>query len=131
MSTDWIPLAEGEYRVERAILLGADPSAVELERPLLRVHTGRAGVRYMNGRAFVRNTLVVALLEECDDLDLAIDLGGEFKFLLRAPEINAGKVFSPHIKSVLHFMPQKPWEQIDPQTFGRMLEQLRFLSPGS
>jgi hypothetical protein len=69
----------------------------------------------------------VELLEENDDLDLILDFGGEFKYRLKTPEISAGKVFSPNVKSSIQFTPSTPWHQIPESEFDVLLSQLKFL----
>ena len=72
----------------------------------------------------MRNILVVELLEDTGSLDILLDLGGEFTFLLEMPDIQAGKVFSPGIKSTLRFSPIGPWKQLSRKQFNRWLERL-------
>ena len=126
--SDWIPFDEGEYLVERAFLLAPDESAVFLEDAVVRVFLDRLGQRQMNGGCRVRNILMVRLMDEHDDMDLALDLGGEFKYILRDPVLKSGKVFSPNVKSSLQFYPRKPWEQVPEDDFEALWSRLKFLS---
>lgn len=126
--SDWIPFDEGEYLVERAFLIGSEESGVLLEDAVIRVFVDRAGRRQMSGGCRVRNILIVELLDEYDDIDLALDLGGEFKYLLRDPVIRSGKVFSADVKSTLQFFPKRPWEQITEKEFEALWSRLRFFS---
>jgi len=95
----WIPFAEGEYWVEKAYLMSSARTATPLEEAILEIYTGRDGIRRMRGSAKVKNAMVVELLEDNDDLHILIDLGEEFKYLMEHPELQAGKVFSPHVKA--------------------------------
>ena len=70
---------------------------------------------------------MVELLEENDDLDLILDFRGEFKYWLSKPKLSAGKVFSPNVKSSLHFIPTAPWRQITKFEFDLLLSQLKIL----
>ena len=126
--SDWIPFEEGEYLAEQAFLLGGDGSAVPLERVILRVFAGKTGLRRMDGHGRVRNVLMVQLLEDNDDIDLALDMGGEFKYILRDPVLKAGKVFSPDVRSVLHFIPTGPWEKVREEEFEALCSRLSILS---
>jgi hypothetical protein len=72
--------------------------------------------------------LMIELLEDNDDLDLLLDFGDEFKYCLKAPELNAGKVFSPSVKSTLWFAPTAPWEQIPQKDFADLISRLRMIS---
>lgn len=125
---DWIPFDEGEYLVERAFLLAPDGAAVLLEDAVIRVFFDRQGQRRMNGGCRIRNILLVELMDDHDHIHLALDLGGEFKYLLKDPTLQAGKVFSPDVKSTLQFAPQKPWEQLPGDEFEALWSRLKFLS---
>lgn len=125
---NWIPFAEGEYLVDQALLVTADDSAVEVEDVVVEIYADQRGLRYLNGRGRVRNILMIELLDDSDDLDLLLDFGTEFKYLLKEPNLQAGKVFSPDVKSVLRFTPQNPWRQIPQIEFEDLLSRLRILS---
>jgi hypothetical protein len=125
---NWIPFTEGEYRVEQALLVAGEDRAVSVEDVIVEVYSDRRGQRYLKGRGRVRNILMVELLEDSDDLDLLLDFGEEFKFLLKVPNLQVGKVFSPDVKSALQFTPKIPWHQIKQTEFGDILSRLHILS---
>ena len=124
---DWIPFENATYLAEQAFLVAADNNAALLEQTIINVYTGSGGKRSLSGTGLVRNILLVELLEENDDLDLILDFGGEFKYRLKTPELSAGKVFSPNIKSSIQFTPTAPWHQIPESEFDVFLSQLNFL----
>lgn len=126
--TQWIPFAEGEYLVDQAYLLAPDNSAAALENVIIEVYSDRQGKRHLKGHCRVRNMLMIELLEDNDDLDLLLDFGDEFKYRLKAPDLNAGKVFSPTAKSTLWFAPTTAWEQIPENEFVEFLSNLRLIS---
>jgi len=125
---NWIPFTEGEYLVEQALLVAGEDRAVSVEDVIVEVYSDRRGQRYLRGRGRVRNILMVELLEDTDDLDLLLDFGEEFKFLLKVPNLQVGKVFSPDVKSALQFTPKIPWRQIQQTEFGDILSRLHILS---
>jgi hypothetical protein len=125
---NWIPFSDGEYLVEQALLLAVEDRAVSVEDVIVEVYSDRQGRRYLKGRGRVRNILMVELLEDSDDLDLLLDFGEEFKFLLKEPNLQVGKVFSPDVKSALQFTPRIPWRQIQQTEFGEILSRLHILS---
>lgn len=125
---NWIPLGEGEYLVEQALLVAANASAVAVDDVVVEVYADQRGQRYLKGRGRVRNVLMVELLEDSDDLDLLLDFGDEFKFLLKEPILQAGKVFSPDVRSVLQFFPQTPWRQIPQTEFDDLMSRQRLLT---
>jgi hypothetical protein len=125
---EWIPFDEGKYRVERAFLITPDLKAAPLENAFIEVYTSRQGTRRLKGRSFVRNILIVHLLEESDEIDLILDLGGTYKYILKNPELEAGKVFSPNIKSTLQFSPGSPWKQIPQIEFENLISDLKLLT---
>ena len=124
----WIPFIEGEYLVDQAYLLAADESAAALEGVIIEVYSDRRGIRHLRGHCRVRNMSMIELLDDNDDLDLLLDFGDEFKYRLKAPELNAGKVFSPSAKSTLWFAPTLPWEQIPQKEFADLISRLRMIS---
>ncbi|MBT8367825.1 MAG: hypothetical protein KJP23_24290 [Deltaproteobacteria bacterium] len=125
---NWIPFAEGEYLVEQALLVADNHQAIFVEEAIVEVYSDQQGRRYLKGRGRVRNILMVELLDKSDDLDLLLDFGEEFKYLLKVPNLQSGKVFSPEVKSVLQFTPQSPWQQIPQDQFETLLSGLRILS---
>ena len=125
---NWIPFTEGEYLVEQALLVADNHQAIFVEEAIVEVYSDQRGRRYLKGRGRVRNILMVELLDESDDLDLLLDFGQEFKYLLKVPNLQAGKVFSPEVKSVLQFTPQSPWQQVPQDQFETLLSGLRILS---
>jgi len=125
--TEWIPFAEGKYRVERAVLLARDDQAVELEEAVIEIVEDPGRGRRLRGRGRVSNALMVELLDEGHELDLLLDLGGEFKYRLRGPGIQGGKVFTPGVKSFIQFVPQSPWEQVSEADFNSLMSRVRIL----
>ena len=124
---NWIPFAEGEYLVEQALLVSGEDRAVSVEDVIVEVYSDQRGQRYLRGRGRVRNILMVELLEDSDDLDLLLDFGEEFKFLLKVPNFQVGKVFSPDVKSALQFTPTIAWHQIQQTKFESILSRLHIL----
>jgi hypothetical protein len=124
---EWIPFAEGRYLAERAVLLAAEEKAVEVEETVIEVSEGRGG-RRLQGRGRVLNALLVRLLDEGEEVDLMLDLGGEFKYRLRRPDIQGGKVFAPGVKSFIQFRPRQPWEQVPEAEFNSLMSRVRILS---
>jgi hypothetical protein len=124
---NWIPFIDGEYLVDRACLISAAHTAVALERVVVEVYSDRQGKRQLKGSGRVRNILVVELLEDHDELDLLLDFGEEFKYLLKRPQLQAGKVFAPDVKSALQFTPTAPWQQVSRKEFDELFSRLRFL----
>ena len=123
----WIVFDEGKYRVEQAALVSPAQNAVMLENATIEIYTGRAGKKQMKGRSLVENILVVDLLNDDDRLDILLDLGGEYKYLLEDPLIQAGKVFAPHIKSSLQFIPSAPWKHLSESHFRNRFSALTFI----
>lgn len=123
--SEWIPFEEGEYWVENAYLVASDQSAIALEDPVIAIGKTPNGRRYLKGQGMVRNLQVVALLEDDDRLDILLDLGGDFKYHLEAPQISAGKLFVPEVKSTLQFAPQKPWRRLSIEDFNSKVRDLK------
>ncbi len=124
MPADWIPFEEGEYWVKQAYIVARGGAAVALEKPYIEVAKTASGKRHLIGKGLVVNLLVVELLEESDELDVLLDLGGDFKYHLVEPNISAGKVFAAETKSTLQFAPSGPWESLSVEAFESRLAAL-------
>jgi hypothetical protein len=127
MMSDWIPFENAMYLVEQAFLVADDNTATKLEKTSIEVYTGRDGKKRLKGSGLVQNILLVELLEENDNLDLILDLGENFKYLMKKPNITAGKVFSPNVKSYLQFDPISPWKQISESEFTKLTNRFKLL----
>ncbi|UCD31421.1 MAG: hypothetical protein JSW04_13800 [Desulfobacterales bacterium] len=125
--SNWIPFEDATYLVEKAFVLAADKTAAVLEQAVITVFTGRGGKKGVSGTGRIRNILLVQLLEDHDDVDLILDLGGEFKYYLTSPDISGGKVFAPDTESSVQFSPTSPWRQIPEDEFDVLVEQLKIL----
>jgi hypothetical protein len=129
MVKDWIPFEDGRYSVPEAFLVAAGNTAVALHNPYIEIFTGRTGKRWLKGGSLVQNFLMVELMEESDELDILLNAGEDFGFLMQSPEIQAGKVFSPSVRSSLKFMPTEPWQPLTPKEFRQLKSALKLISP--
>jgi hypothetical protein len=127
MMSDWIPFENAIYLADQAFLVADDNTAASLEKTSIEVYTGRDGKKRIKGSGLVKNILLVELLEDNDDLDLILDLGGNFKYIMKTPNISGGKVFSPNTKSFIQFDPIAPWNQITESEFTELTAGLKFL----
>ncbi|MGC8718965.1 MAG: hypothetical protein ACP5TY_03020 [Thermodesulforhabdaceae bacterium] len=96
----------GTYIIEEAFIITADTPrrGIILKDAFLDVEDD--GKRLIvHGRATVHNLSLVELYEDHDKLDMIINMGDGFKFYLKEPIIQAGKVFSPAIESTMRFIP--------------------------
>lgn len=125
---NWIPFGEGEYVVDQALLVAADNKALAVDDVVVEIYADQRGQRFLKGRGRIRNILMVELHEDSDNLDLLLDFGDEFKYLLKEPVLQSGKVFAPDARSVLQFIPSAPWEQIPPEAFADMVGGLEVLT---
>ena len=125
---NWIPFGEGEYLTELTLMVAENDNAIAVDNVVIEVYADARGQRHLKGRGRIQNVLMVELLEDSDDLDLLLDFGGEFKFLLEAPTIQAGKVFSPDARSALQFIPQTPWRQLSSDEFTDQMSRLKLLT---
>ena len=93
----------------------------------MEIYADSQGRRYLKGRGRIRNVLMIELLENSDDLDLLLDFGDQYKYLLPRPNLQSGKVFAPDVKSVLQFVPDTPWHQLRQDEFDRLIAELRII----
>lgn len=125
---NWIPFAEGEYIVDRAFIIAPDARAVAVDNAVIEIFATAGGQRYLKGSGRIQNILLVELLEDSDDLDLILDLGDDFQYRLKKPELQSGKFFAPDAKSSIQFRPSQPWEQITPAEFANLVMRVKFLA---
>jgi len=123
----WINIELGTYRVEEAFLLTPGFTAGTLEDAIIEVFLDSGNERRVRGHAMATNMVMVELLEDHDETDVLLDLGGEFKFLLRAPSIRAGKAFSPDVKALLHFIAQGPLQKLSGPEYTEIRSKLTLL----
>ncbi|SMC26912.1 hypothetical protein SAMN02746041_02809 [Desulfacinum hydrothermale DSM 13146] len=121
----WIPFAEGSYIIERAYLVTPLERAVELTEGLLEVTRDALDDRVMQGRAYVQNSHMVRLLEDEETFDLVMDLGEGFRYRLVAPHLQAGKVFEPTTRSLVHFSPTGPLQSLSDPDYDRLCRRLQ------
>ncbi len=126
----WINIEEGIYQADEAFLLTPGFKAVTLEHATMEVYLDGAQERHVRGQATVTNVLIVELLEDEDEMDLLVDLGDQFKFLLKAPSIRAAKAFSPDVKSVLQFFAQGPLQRLATRDYLDLRSQLTLIDRG-
>ena len=124
MITNWIPFAEGEYIVDQALIIAPDERAIVIENAVIEIFATAEGQRHLKGNGRIQNILLVDLLEDSDDLDLILDLGDEFKYRLKKPELQSGKFFAPDAKSSIQFRPSEPWEQIPPANYEKLISKI-------
>jgi len=108
----WTNIEEGTYPADEAFLLTQSCAATGLDGAAIEVYLDGANERRVRGQAMAVNALMVELLEDDGEIDLLLDLGGDFKYLVKAPLIRAGKVFSPGVKSLLQFNAQGPLQKL-------------------
>jgi hypothetical protein len=117
-------IEEGIYPAEEAFLLNPGALGTVLDDAVMEVYQDGNNERRVRGRGLALNLSIVELLEDHDDIDILIDLGGQFKYLLKTPILKAGKVFSPDVKSLVHFVARTPLEKLNEVEFAGMREQL-------
>ena len=114
--------------MQQALLVSPDRTAAALSRAVIDISVDSRGRRELKGQGVIRNVLLVQLLENHDDLDLLLDLGGEFKYLLENPQLSGGKVFAPDVRATVQFAPSSPWRQLSQQDFQQRSAALTMLA---
>jgi hypothetical protein len=126
--TDWIPFENGEYIVVDAFLMTRDRQGAGIDKAYIEVSTGPDGRRHIMGKGMARPFWIVEMHEDNDIIDMVIDLGGEFKYLMKEPILKSGKVFSPTTNALIQFFPSGPWKQISEKEYQEIKGALTFLS---
>lgn len=104
----WIGIEEGTYQLESAFVFTSGYTAVPLECGVMEVYLDSNAQRRLRGHGRAVNTKIVELLEDYDDLDILIDLGDSFHYILRTPRIMGGKMFLPEVQSLIHYIANGP-----------------------
>ena len=125
----WIFIEEGTYRAESAFLMTPDFHAVALEEPVMEVYRDGRQERRVQGHGLIYSLLMVELLEDHDEIDLVVDLADEFKYFLKSPSIRAGKVFSPDVRTLLHFVARQPLQKLSGDEYQLMKSRLSIIRP--
>lgn len=123
-----VPFEEGSYLAERAFLVASNDAAVAIDEVVIKVFYDNRRNRRMNGAGFIENYLFIRMHEESDEIDLLLDMGGEFKYSLKNPILQSGKVFAPGVKASLKFTPTSPLEPVPEPEFNARAARLNFLT---
>lgn len=118
-------IEEGSYPIEAAFLYTADHSAVALEDGIIEVYRNGDNERRLRGSGRAFNRLIVGLLEDHDDMNLLLDLGDSFRYVLESPFIRAGR--SLDVKGLIHFAAENPLRKLDGASFETLRSQLHLL----
>jgi hypothetical protein len=118
-------IEEGTYPIEAAFLYSADHSAVSLEDGIIEVYLNGDNERRLRGSGRAFNRLIVALLEDHDDMNLLLDLGASFRYVLEAPFIRAGR--SLDAKGLIWFTAEAPLRKLDGESFQELRSRLHVL----
>jgi hypothetical protein len=123
----WVPFAEGEYVIEHAFMLTPDGSGVAVENAVIEVFADPKGIRQVKGKGMTRPALMVSLHEDNEVIDMVIDLGSGFRYYLKEPSLQAGKVFSPEVMAFIHFFPSGPWEPLSQADYDALINRVKML----
>jgi hypothetical protein len=118
-------IEEGTYPIEAAFLYTADHSAVALEDGVIEVYRNGDDERRLRGSGRAFNRLLIELLEDHDDMNLLLDLGDSFRYVLESPFIRAGR--SLDAKGLIHFAAENPLRKLDGESFEEIRSRLRLL----
>ena len=123
------PFKPGNYIIDEAYIIpsGKFGVAVVIANSVLDVELDPKGKTIVNGYGFARNVSLVELLENHQDFDIIINMGDGFCFYLEKPIINAGKVFSPNVRSVIRFTPTNSFTQIPDEEFAEIKSKLKLI----
>lgn len=123
----WIFVEEGDYWAEAAYLITPGDTAMALEDVVVQVYADADNERRVKGQGRGFNLELVELLEDHDVIDLLLDLGGDFKYLLKAPTLRAGKLFTPNVKSKIQYTANGPLEKLSREEFAEIHQRLKFV----
>lgn len=118
----------GTYIIEEAFIVTADEPryGITLRDAFLDVEREDNRV-IVHGRATVHNLSLVRLLEDHEKLDILINMGDGFKFYLKEPVIQAGKVFSPKVESTMRFIPTDSFDLVTEEEYDSIRSSLELV----
>lgn len=123
----WIFVEEGDYWAESAYLITPGRTAMALEEVVVQVYLDGNNERRVKGQGMGFNLELVELLEDHDEIDMLLDLGGDFKYLLKTPTLRAGKLFAPDVKAKIQYIANGPLEKLSQEEFGDIHHSLKFV----
>ena len=98
-----IDLPEGLYEVDEAYLVAPQSRRLKLRDTTFEVFVDKRNQKGLKGRSFINNFAFVELLEETEDVDLALCFFDDYFLRLTKPVVQVGKVFEPDTESSLIF----------------------------
>lgn len=118
----------GTYIIEEAFVVTSDKPryGIALRDAFLDVEREDNRV-IVHGRATVHNLSLVRLLEDHEKLDILINMGDGFKFYLKEPVIQAGKVFSPKVESTMRFIPADSFDLVTEEEYDSIKNSLELV----
>lgn len=119
-------IEEGSYPIESAFLYTADNNAVSLEEGMIEVYLNGDNERRLRGSGRAYNRLIVDLLEDHDDMNLLLDLGESFRYVLDAPLVRAGR--SLDAMGLIHFAAESPVRKLDAKDFESIRSHLHVMT---
>ena len=127
----WIYIEEGTYVVDAAFLLTPAYIAAPLEDAVMEVYLDGTQERRVRGSGLAVSAHIIELLEDHDEIDLLIDLGDEFRYLLKSPVIRSGKALAPDVKSLLQFIAREPLQRLSNDEYAAIQSRLTLIEPQS
>ncbi|MEJ5300229.1 MAG: hypothetical protein WHS38_04490 [Thermodesulforhabdaceae bacterium] len=121
---------EGTYIIEEAFVITTNEPrrGIALRDAFLEVEKD-GNHKIVHGRATVHNLSLVELFEDNELLDMIINMGEGFKFYLKNPAIQAGKVFSPTVSSTMRFIPRESFDHISDTEYAKIVDSIVLIDP--
>ena len=94
-----IDLPEGLYEVDQAYLVDASRNRLPLRNVTFEIWLDKKGQKQLRGRGLINNFNFTKMLEDSEDVDLALRFFDDYFLWLKEPVIQAGKVFEPATES--------------------------------
>jgi len=123
----WIFIEPGDYWAEAAYLITPGHTAMALEDVVVEVYLDANDERRVKGQGMGFNLQLVELLEDHDEIDMLLDLGGDFKYLLKTPTLRGGKLFAPDVKAKIQYIAIGPLEKLSQDKFAEIHRSLEFV----
>jgi hypothetical protein len=121
---------QGTYIIEEAFVITPNEPrrGIVLRDAFLEVEE-EGNRKMVHGRATVHNLSLVELFEDNEQLDMIINMGEGFKFYLKNPIIQAGKVFSPAVFSTMRFIPTDSFDHIPDAEYSIIVNSIILVQP--
>ncbi len=118
----------GDYRVAAAYLVSPQTRrATPVSDAVIHIADGNGHSGRISGWGQVCTAHMIDMLEDSEQLDLIIDMGAGYRFVMYDPEIRAGKNFQADTVSTFHFQPTHLMHSLNKDEYSAQTANLKII----